>query len=82
MGYCTGQYCKKRIEQKLTEQNLSAQTVISFNAVDYPDQSRIKLGYSINNAQRKYKFQNYKKHGRESKKEINEFMNKTRVEYG
>ena len=61
---------KKQVEQKLTEQNISAQTSISFNAVDYPDQNRIKLGYSINNGQRKYKFYKYKKnHGIEAKKE-------------
>ena len=54
---------------KITEQNISAQTSISFNAVDYPDQSRIKLAYSINNAQRKFQFYNHKKHGIEATKE-------------
>ena len=74
---------KKRIEQKLTEQNVSAQTFISFYAVDYPDQGRIKLGYSINNARRKYKFYKYTKDGIDAvKQKIEEFMNSTRVEQG
>ena len=68
---------KKRIEEKLTAQNISAQTFISFYVVDYPDQDRIKLGYSINNARRLYKCYKYAKHGIDAKKiEIGEFMKK------
>ena len=59
---------KKRIEEKLTAQNISAQTFISFYVVDYPDQDRIKLGYSINNARRLYKCYKYAKHGIDAKK--------------
>ena len=37
---------QKQVEQKLSEQNISVQRFISFNAVGYPDQNRIKLGYN------------------------------------
>ena len=62
-GTVPAEIVKQRVEQKLTEHNISTQTFISFSAVDYPEQYRIKLGYSTNNAQRKYKFSKYKKHG-------------------
>ena len=72
-----------KIEKHMEDNHISAQTFIGFYLTDDTKQSRIKLGYSINNNPRKFKFFKYSACGLdEIKNRINDFMNSLRTIYG
>jgi hypothetical protein len=74
---------KTKIEKDLQKRNVSSQTFIGFHCVDYTSKQTLKLGYSINNARRKYKEFRYADSGIDKAKDkMSEFMNDVRIENG